>query len=51
LDLFVPSEFGQAVKEKIGRPFVFGPIEFNNLHLTEEQEPFRPDLIRRHIIE
>jgi len=35
-DLFVPASFERALKAKIERPFVFGPIEFDNLHLTDE---------------
>ena len=30
-DLFHPAEFGKAIKAKIGRPFMFGPIEFADL--------------------
>jgi hypothetical protein len=35
-DLFVPASFERALKAKIPRPFVFGPIEFDNLNLTDE---------------
>ena len=40
LDLFLPSEFGQALQAKIPRPFIFGPIEFGDLNLREEEYPF-----------
>jgi hypothetical protein len=30
-DLFSPSDFGKALRTKIGRPFVFGPIDFADL--------------------
>lgn len=51
MDLFIPNEFGQAVKEKICRPFVFGPIEFTGLNLTEDIEPFRHDIARKYVID
>lgn len=35
-DLFVPASFERALKAKIERPFIFGPIEFDNLNLTDE---------------
>ena len=35
-DLFLPSSFERALKKKIPRPFVFGPVEFDNLDKTEE---------------
>lgn len=49
LDLFIPNEFAQTLKEKIPRPFIFGPIEFTGLNLSEEEEPFRHDLSRREV--
>lgn len=33
LDLFLPADFGVALKERIARPFIFGPIEFTGLDL------------------
>lgn len=45
MDLFVPNEFGQALQERIKRPFIFGPIEFTGLNVKEDQDPFRYDLI------
>jgi hypothetical protein len=35
-DLFVPGSFERALKSKIERPFIFGPIEFDNLNLNDE---------------
>jgi hypothetical protein len=35
-DLFVPASFERALKSKIQRPFVFGPIEFDNLNMNDE---------------
>jgi hypothetical protein len=35
LDLFIPNDFAQALKERISRPFIFGPIEFTGL----DQDP------------
>jgi hypothetical protein len=31
-----PADFGEALKERIGRPFIFGPVEFDNLDIPEE---------------
>lgn len=39
------------MRERIQRPFIFGPIEFQNLNLTEDQEPFRHDLVREYIVD
>ncbi len=36
LDLLKPADFAEALKERIGRPFIFGPVEFNHLNLPEE---------------
>lgn len=30
------------MKAKIARPFIFGPVEFEGLNLTEEEAPFDP---------
>ena len=35
-DLFVPASFERALNSKIQRPFVFGPIEFDNLNMNDE---------------
>jgi hypothetical protein len=47
--LFIPNEFGLALREKIARPFIFGPIEFTGLNLSEEEQPFRSELVRRDV--
>ena len=47
--MFIPSEYGQVLKEKIARPFIFGPIEFTGLNLSEEEAPFRADLVRKEV--
>jgi hypothetical protein len=31
--LFIPADFGVALKERIARPFIFGPIEFTGLDM------------------
>lgn len=43
LDLFIPNDFKAALEEKIQRPFIFGPIEFGNLSVSELEQPFRHD--------
>ena len=42
-DLFVPASFERALAAKIQRPFIFGPVEFDNLNLSDEQLPFDPE--------
>lgn len=32
LDLFMPDQFQRAIKQKFGRRFTFGPIEFEGLN-------------------
>jgi hypothetical protein len=51
LDLFLPQEFGLALREKIARPFVFGPVEMTGLHLAESEAPFRPEEVRASVQE
>ena len=36
LDLYLPQEFAEALKEKIGLPFLFGPVEFNGLNVDNK---------------
>ena len=31
LDLMVPADFAEALRERVPRPFVFGPIEMTGL--------------------
>ena len=39
----MPASFERALKVKIPRPFIFGPVEFEGLNLTEEESPFDPE--------
>lgn len=39
-DPYIPASFERALKQKIARPFIFGPIEFDGLNLAEEEVPF-----------
>ena len=41
-DLFNPDSFKRALKAKVPRPFIFGPVEFEGLHLNDDQAPFVP---------
>lgn len=36
LDLYDREDFKKALKERIGRPFVFGPIAFNDLDNVDQ---------------
>ena len=36
LDLMKPAHFAEALQERVGRPFIFGPVEFENLNIPEE---------------
>ena len=36
LDLMKPADFAEALKERVGRPFIFGPVEFEHLNIPEE---------------
>ena len=40
LDLYLPKEFAEALKEKIGLPFLFGPVEFNGLNVDDKAYPW-----------
>jgi hypothetical protein len=51
LDLFLPKDFTEALKKQVKRPFVFGPISFTDLNLSEDTDPFRDDLVRAYITE
>ena len=39
-DLFSPEGFEKALKKKVGRPFIFGPVEFEGLDISNEELPF-----------
>jgi len=45
-DPYIPASFERALKAKIARPFIFGPVEFEGLDLTEEEAPFEPEAQR-----
>lgn len=36
-DLYLPASFQRALQARVPRPFIFGPVEFEGLDLTEEQ--------------
>ena len=44
------KDFERALKKKINMPFMFGPVEFKGLSLSEEQEPFDYNLEREKVI-
>lgn len=48
-DLYVPASFERALQARVPRPFVFGPVEFEGLDLTEEQQAFEPESQREHV--
>ena len=31
-----PAHFAEALQERVGRPFIFGPVEFENLNIPDE---------------
>jgi hypothetical protein len=39
-NLELPDQFGKALRQKIARPFIFGPVEFEGLNLSDEQLKF-----------
>ena len=45
-DLFEPAGFANALKSKVPRPMIFGPIEFDGLNLTESEAPFDAEAVR-----
>ena len=38
--LELPDQFAKALQQKIARPFIFGPVEFEGLNLSDEQAKF-----------
>mmetsp|Transcript_16170 Transcript_16170/g.27359 ORF Transcript_16170/g.27359 Transcript_16170/m.27359 type:complete len:330 (+) Transcript_16170:558-1547(+) len=42
-DLFLPSSFQRALAHQIKRPFIFGPVEFIGLNLSEEEMAFEAE--------
>ena len=43
-DLNIPDQFERALKAKIRRPFIFGPVEFEGLNLSETESPLDSQL-------
>lgn len=39
-NLELPDQFRKALQQKISRPFIFGPVEFEGLNLSDEQLQF-----------
>ena len=39
----MPDSFQRALKARIPRPFIFGPVEFEGLDLAEDVAPFNPE--------
>ena len=48
-DPYLPASFEKALKAKFPRPFIFGPVEFEGLNLTEEEAPFEPEAQREKV--
>lgn len=40
-DLFVPAQFSAALRQKVGRKFTFGPVEFSGLDKELDSEAAR----------
>jgi len=50
-DLNSPEDFAKALAKEFPRPFTFGPIEFNELNLTDEEKPFDFEEAKQRIID
>lgn len=48
-DLWVPASFQRALQARVPRPFIFGPVEFEGLDLSDEQQAFEPEAQREHV--
>ena len=48
-DPYIPASFERALKAKIPRPFIFGPVEFEGLNLTDEEAPFDAEAQREKV--
>lgn len=35
-DLYAPASFERALRARVPRPFIFGPVEFEGLDLTDD---------------
>ena len=51
LNLNDPADFAKALQKEIPRPFTFGPIEFDNLSLSENEDPFDSEGAKQRIID
>lgn len=51
MNLNDPEDFAKALTREVPRPFTFGPIEFCDLNLTEDQKPFEADEQKMKIID
>jgi hypothetical protein len=47
-DVFNKHDYVEILKEKIPRPFIFGPIDFEDLE--EKEQPFPLDYWYEHIL-
>ena len=50
-DLNNPEEFAKALSKECPRPFTFGPIEFNQLNMSEQEMPFDYEEAKQRIID
>ena len=50
-DLNKPEEFAKALAKECPRPFTFGPIEFNELNMTNDEKPFDFEECKMRIID
>lgn len=42
-DLYAPASFERALRARVPRPFIFGPVEFEGLDLADDQQAFEPE--------
>ena len=50
-DLNNPEEFMKALAKECPRPFTFGPIEFNQLNMSDADQPFDYEEAKQRIID
>jgi hypothetical protein len=48
LDIFNPKDYVELLKIHIPRPFIFGPVDFEDLQ--ENHNPFIPEFWHEHIL-
>ena len=46
IDMNDKGQFIKVLKEKVPKPFIFGPIEFSDLHLPEDEYEFPHEEVR-----